>query len=133
VNRNDRNYDNRLDHGNQPPHADQARLDDMLNDQLGLMDVDVVEASNEEQPERDQPTKEQSFEENLAELEQIVRRLESGEATLAEGMALFRRGTVLSTACNKYLNEAETTINQLVEQADGSFRETPFVSSDKND
>ncbi|HHX36556.1 MAG TPA: exodeoxyribonuclease VII small subunit [Clostridiaceae bacterium] len=97
------------------------------------MDVDVVEASNEEQPERDQPTKEQSFEENLAELEQIVRRLESGEATLAEGMALFRRGTVLSTACNKYLNEAETTINQLVEQADGSFRETPFVSSDKND
>lgn len=67
------------------------------------------------------------FETAMAELEQTVRRLESGEAGLAEALALFQKGMALAAACDRYLTQAETVINQLVEQPDGSFETVAFV------
>jgi exodeoxyribonuclease VII small subunit len=40
-----------------------------------------------------------SFEEQLAELETVVERLERGELTLEENVGLFERGVYLSNAC----------------------------------
>ena len=43
------------------------------------------------------------FEKSLNELEEIVSRLESGDITLDESMALFERGMKLSGDCRKAL------------------------------
>lgn len=53
------------------------------------------------------------FEAGLAELEQVVKALESGDLPLERALELFEKGTQLSAACRKQLEEAETRIEQL--------------------
>jgi exodeoxyribonuclease VII small subunit len=62
----------------------------------------------------DEPKEAPSFEASLAELEAVVKELESGELPLEKALALFARGTDLSAACRKQLEEAETRVEQLV-------------------
>ncbi|MDX1995392.1 MAG: exodeoxyribonuclease VII small subunit [bacterium] len=59
-----------------------------------------------------------SFEDAFDELEDIVARLESGEATLEESVALFERGRRLSEYCQALLDRAELRINVLTENGD---------------
>lgn len=56
------------------------------------------------------PTPELSFEEALADLERIVRRLEDGSATLDESIALYERGVTLLKECQGRLRHAEQRI-----------------------
>jgi len=56
-----------------------------------------------------------TFEEQLAELEGVVERLESGELTLEENVALFERGVKLSNACKTQLASAESRIQVLLD------------------
>ncbi|MBI5671578.1 MAG: exodeoxyribonuclease VII small subunit [Chloroflexi bacterium] len=58
-----------------------------------------------------------SFEAAYAELEAIVAKLESGELSLDESVALFERGRKLSEHCQTLLDRAELRISQLT--ADG--------------
>ena len=62
-----------------------------------------------------------SFEEALAELEKIVRGLESGQQKLEEAITAFERGSALRRHCEAKLAEAETRIQAIVERADGSL------------
>ncbi len=64
-----------------------------------------------------------TFEEALKALEDIVARLETGELTLDESLALFERGQKLAERCNKQLNQATLRIEQLT--ADGEIIELP--------
>jgi len=64
-----------------------------------------------------------SFEEALQELEGIVARLEAGELTLDESLALFERGQKLAERCNKQLNQATLRIEQLT--PDGEIIQLP--------
>lgn len=64
-------------------------------------------------------TQELTFETALAELEQIVSRLEAGELTLEESLALFERGQELADYCNKLLDNASLRVEQLT--ADGEI------------
>ena len=45
-----------------------------------------------------------TYEQAVAELEEIIRRLESGEATLDESIALYSRGMELSKFCKDKLD-----------------------------
>ena len=64
--------------------------------------------------------KEQSFEEALSQLEQIVSEIEGGEMPLADLMAKYSEGIKLSDFCVKSLKRAEETMDLLVtETADG--------------
>lgn len=54
-----------------------------------------------------------SFEVAFAELEQIVIKLESGELSLDESVALFERGRLLSERCQTVLDEAELRVSKL--------------------
>ncbi|MDD6174467.1 MAG: exodeoxyribonuclease VII small subunit [Firmicutes bacterium] len=54
--------------------------------------------------------KEQNFEESMQRLEEIVRRLESGEEPLDAALKLFEEGTKLARACEKTLKNAEQKI-----------------------
>ena len=63
-------------------------------------------------PEQD-PAPALSFESGLAELEQVVKALESGELPLERALELFEKGMQLSQVCRKQLEEAETRVEQL--------------------
>jgi len=60
-----------------------------------------------------------SFEAALQKLETIVQRLEKGELTLEESLALYEEGIRLSRLCHAKLEEAEGRIEQLVKDARG--------------
>jgi len=61
-----------------------------------------------------------SFEEALAELEQIVRRLEAGQVKLDEAIEFYERGARLKQHCEQKLNEAQQRVDRIVIGPDGS-------------
>ncbi len=67
-----------------------------------------------------------SFEDNMNRLEQIVRTMERGDASLEESLKLFQEGTALVKACGKMLDKAEQQVTKIVTQADGSPIEEVF-------
>ncbi|HMT41834.1 MAG TPA: exodeoxyribonuclease VII small subunit [Sphingorhabdus sp.] len=70
---------------------------------------------------------EPSFEEALKALEEIVRKLESGEAALDESIALYEQGHKLRAQCQARLDAAQAKIEQIVLGADGAPAATrPF-------
>lgn len=64
-------------------------------------------------------SKEKKFEENLADLEAIVQKLENGDVALEEAIAEFQKGMQLSKDLQKTLDEAEKTLVKVM-QADGT-------------
>jgi len=60
-----------------------------------------------------------SFETALAELEQIVGKLESGKAPLADSIAIYERGEALKTHCETLLKAAEARIEKITLSRDG--------------
>ena len=66
------------------------------------------------------------FEAALAELEEIVARLELGELPLEESLRQFERGVVLTRICQKALGDAERKIGVLAKGPDGELREQDF-------
>ncbi|HQT84632.1 MULTISPECIES: exodeoxyribonuclease VII small subunit [Acidiphilium] len=62
-----------------------------------------------------------SFEDALAELERIVRGLESGSQKLEDAIAAYERGAALKRHCDARLAEAESRVQAIVAKADGSL------------
>ena len=54
-----------------------------------------------------------TFEAALAELENIVARLEGGKAPLAESIAIYERGEALKSHCEGLLKAAEARIEKI--------------------
>ena len=71
-----------------------------------------------------------TFEENMARLEEIVARLEKGDATLGDSMTLFEEGTKLVNLCRKELNTAEQKVVKLSKGPDDAPVEHDFASED---
>jgi len=61
----------------------------------------------------EQPVDELNYEQAFAELESIVRELESGEHPLEQALALFERGHSLSQRCLHLLDNAELKVKIL--------------------
>ena len=64
-----------------------------------------------------------SFEESVARLEEIVRLLETGTATLDESLKLYEEGIALVRICNDKLDSAEKKIKVLTLSEDGGVEE----------
>ena len=60
-----------------------------------------------------------SFEEALRALEEVVRRLESGDTPLDESIELYARGDALRNHCQKRLDAAQARIEAIVAGPDG--------------
>jgi exodeoxyribonuclease VII small subunit len=60
-----------------------------------------------------------SFEDALRALEEIVRKLESGEVPLDETITLYERGDALRKHCQARLDAAQARIEKIVTAADG--------------
>ena len=68
------------------------------------------------------------FETALAELEQLVVRMERGELSLEEALQTFERGIALTRECQSALRDAEQKI-QLLSRADGGESLSPFAEN----
>lgn len=68
-----------------------------------------------------------SFEDALRALEQIVRKLEGGDASLDESIELYERGEKLRVHCQGRLDAAQARIEKIVLNAEGKATGTmPF-------
>lgn len=71
-----------------------------------------------------------NFEKSLAELEEIVKKLEGGNIPLDEMLKYFEKGTKLVADCNKVLDETETKLNILMKK-DGEITKQDFILSEE--
>jgi exodeoxyribonuclease VII small subunit len=62
-----------------------------------------------------------SFEDALAELEQIVKRLEEGKGKLDEAISSYERGAQLKQHCEAKLGEAQARVDKIVRGGDGTL------------
>jgi exodeoxyribonuclease VII small subunit len=67
-----------------------------------------------------------SFEDALAELEQIVKNLEAGKTNLDDMVVAYERGTLLKNHCETKLREAQMKIEQISLAPDGTPQRTEF-------
>ncbi len=71
-----------------------------------------------------------SFESALAELETIVRDLETGKAALEDSIVSYERGVVLRKHCEKKLAEAQAKIEKISVGSDGTLSVKPFAEQE---
>jgi exodeoxyribonuclease VII small subunit len=70
-------------------------------------------------PENEKPVENLSYEQALAELEEIVERLESDPPALEESARLYERGRTLVQRCANLLESVEMRLRNLGEAAAG--------------
>jgi exodeoxyribonuclease VII small subunit len=68
---------------------------------------------------------EPSFEEALAQLEEVVSRLETGDLALNDSLHQFEEGIRLSRYCARQLEEAEAKIELLIRE-EGQWQARPY-------
>ncbi len=64
-------------------------------------------------PKTKDKSPEGSFEKLFTELEETVAKLEGGDLSLDESLALFQRGTELAKKCAAMLDQAELRVKEL--------------------
>ena len=62
-----------------------------------------------------------SFEDALAELDAIVRKLETGSTKLDDAIGAYARGAALKAHCEAKLKEAQAKVDKIVLGGDGSI------------
>lgn len=67
-----------------------------------------------------------SFEQALAELEKIVRKLESGQGDLEAAIVDYSRGTALKEHCEKKLADAKLRVDKIMKTASGELALEPL-------
>jgi exodeoxyribonuclease VII small subunit len=73
---------------------------------------------------------EQSFEKAIIDLEKIVEKLEKGDLSLNESLALFEKGVKLARFLREDLDKAEKKIEILLKDEKGDIHAKPFNSSE---
>jgi len=69
-----------------------------------------------------------SFEQALAELEKIVRDLETGKAGLEESIKLYERGVALRQHCETKLKDAQLRVEKISLNAKGEIQSENFAT-----
>lgn len=65
-----------------------------------------------------------SFESALAELEDIVRKIDTGQENLADAVDSFERGVLLKKHCEKMLKDAKLKIEKITSSSEGEIKTT---------
>ncbi len=68
----------------------------------------------------DTPVDEMTFEQAMAELEQVLGQLERGDVALDDSIKLYERGAALKARCETKLKEAEEKVAAITLDADGN-------------
>ncbi len=77
--------------------------------------------------------KTQSFEQAMKRLEEISRKLESGDIALDDSIKLYEEGIKMIEFCQTKLNEAEKKIQKLSKNSEGKFDTEPLDQKDLMD
>ena len=77
------------------------------------------------------PTKKFNLEKSLADLEELVEELESGDLPLEQAMKKFEEGIKLTRGCQSALKEAEQKVEILLQSAGGEDLEE-FLADDED-
>lgn len=67
-----------------------------------------------------------TFEQSVAQLEEIVRRLEAGDMSLDDSIAAFEKGIMLTRECENILNKAKGKVEKLVRDSKGELTAESF-------
>ena len=67
-----------------------------------------------------------SFEQSLAELEKIVRDLETGKAGLEDSIKFYERGVMLRQHCEAKLKDAQLRVEKITLNAKGEVQSENF-------
>ena len=67
-----------------------------------------------------------TFEKALAELEQIVQKLERGDVPLEESVTIYERGEALKARCDELLRQAEARVEKITLDAGKPTGTTPL-------
>ena len=70
--------------------------------------------------------KKPSFEEQMTELEDIVRQLDSEDLPLEQAIDFYEQGVKLSMTLNQTLEEAQRKVEILTQKAGGDLEPEPF-------
>ena len=70
--------------------------------------------------------KKKTFEESLAQLEEIVKELESGRLPLDKALKIFEEGMKCSRLCQNRLDETEKKVSLLMADEGGNIKEKTF-------
>ena len=65
--------------------------------------------------------KETSFENDLERLEELVNKMESGDATLEQSLVWFEQGMDLIRSCQDQLTNAEQKVQELIQNTNGEI------------
>jgi len=68
-----------------------------------------------------------TFEQAMAELEQVVNQLERGDVALDDSISLYERGAALKKRCEAKLKEAEEKVAAITLDAEGTPKGTTPV------
>jgi exodeoxyribonuclease VII small subunit len=71
-----------------------------------------------------------NFEKALADMENIVRRLDENNLSLDESLSLFEEGIKLSRFCSQKLDSVEDKVEILLRDDEGNLKKEPFENSD---
>lgn len=69
-----------------------------------------------------------SFEQAMAELESLVKKLEEGRLPLEEALQAYERGTLLKKQCEQKLQDAKMRVEQISLTVEGTPKIDPFPS-----
>lgn len=69
-----------------------------------------------------------SFEQAMQALEEIVRKLESGQSALEDSITDYTRGTALKLHCMNKLSDARLRVEKIIQQGDGLLSAEPFAT-----
>ena len=72
------------------------------------------------------------LEKSLAQLEELVEELESGDLPLEKAMKKFEQGIKLTRSCQAALKDAEQKVEVLLENAGGEEELEEFLADDED-
>ena len=70
-----------------------------------------------------------SFEDSYARLEQVIEKLEQGDLSLEESVALYEEGMQLAEHCGRELDDAELKVTQLLSAVAADIDRDQFDNS----
>ena len=79
------------------------------------------------------PVADLTFDEALAQLQEVVARLEAGGLPLEGSIALYERGVALHAHCARLLDDADLRVQKLVEESGGSLKAVELAAGEAGD
>ena len=73
------------------------------------------------------------FEEAMLDLEEVVKKLETGEVPLEDAISLYKKGMELSSYCHEKLQNAEKQLITIIDKNDNKIEFNPTEGNNPDD